>query len=171
LFVGLNSIVAVYTITVELTTNVELQSLYTVAPKGNIFVLSFDGISGSAALETLQEDEPLAQLFKGFTVFKNVASSSPATAASTAATLYGNQDFRLHSKTMKQVWDSAPELLFTNVINDSGFRVSTFGHYNTNFNDTNRKHLSSVARGIGASEVLQYSIARTLSSRLVSSGA
>lgn len=168
LFVVLNFIVSVTVIASSWTRDQDPGDLYAISTHQNIFVLSFDGISGSAASQILAEDQQIASEFDGFTVFSQVASSSPATATSTAASLYGNANYKSRFRTENELWNSAPENLLTNTLESNGFRVSTYGIYSRNFQETSRKYQPYVF--IGVSQLLSFTIARTFTGAMVPTG-
>lgn len=170
IFIALNTSLSGYVILSKFTSHVGVQSLHNASARRNVFVLSFDGISGSAAIELLRKNQSLAEHFDGFTVFNRVASSSPATVASIATTLYGNKNFKARYKTEMELWDSTPRVLLTNTMQDNGYRVSTFDKYGRNFHVAKRRHYSLVKVGFDFSDLVNYTIARTLTSVFVTSG-
>ena len=170
LFIALNTALSGYTIYSKLSSQNKPQdrpneqSLYNVSNRRNIFVLSFDGISGSAAREVLSENASLSAAFHGFILFSKVSASSPATSASTAASLYGNKNFKLLYQTDDELWDSQPDDLITNHLNSNKYEVSTFGSYNRNFTERDHKHHTEKLSGISVSELINFTIARTFTS-------
>ncbi len=173
LFVALNTGISVYAIAERFylpairQTADKNQIRLRASDKKNIFVLSFDGVPGPAVNLVLQKNPELAARFNGFTVFSRVAASSPATAASTAASLYGNRNFKAHYRTERELWDSAPDDLLTNFLNDRGYQVSTYGEYNVNFEDKARQHHLHATHGIMVSALMNYTLARTVTSLYV----
>lgn len=101
----------------------------TLSSTRNLIVVSFDGVSRAAMSDALDSNPDLGEGLRNFTLFEGVASSSPATLASLAAELYGNQDFSVSSDTVDQVWETAPDRLITNALAEGGFRVTTYGTY------------------------------------------
>jgi len=172
IFVALNTVLSGYAIISKRITQagIDRQSLYEISDSRNIFVLSFDGLSGSAVTEVLQKNSNLASHFDGFSFFNHVVSSSPATSASTAASLYGNRDFKNASNTAQEMWDSSPQNLLTNYLNDNGYKVSTFGIYSQNFTEKDRRFNSSVLGGISVTDLINFTIARTLTGSYVMRG-
>jgi hypothetical protein len=136
----------------------------------SVFVLSFDGVSGSAVSEVLTQDPNLESSFEGFVFYEEAASSSPATSASIAAELLGNQDFKETSDTEGEVWDSSPNLLLTNVLATHGYDVTTYGEYGRNLIDQSRAIEPSTLSGATASNLLKWSVARSLGGALVPRG-
>lgn len=141
--------------------------LHNISKVKNIFVFSLDGVSSSAVNEVLSENDRLSALFGGFTLFSHVASSSPATSASTATSLYGNKDFKAHYSTEAELWNSNPENLLTNVLNRNRFQVSTFDIYGHNFANSDRSYYSAYASSLEAPKLLNYVIARTITGLFV----
>jgi len=137
------------------------QILYEISAAKNIFVLSLDGISGTAAKEVMAASPELVSKFDGFTLFSRVAASSPATSASLASSLYGNQNFKILYQTEQEVWDSAPDTLLTNYLQTNGLRVSAFGPYNKNFYVNEQRFSPFVLFGISFSELVNFTIARS----------
>ena len=170
LFIFLNTVYSGYVFFSEFSNRGDVQQLYEISGKRNIFVISFDGISGSAARNILEENKELANLFSGFTIFSHVASSSPATRASIATSLYGNKNYKLHYKTSKQLVDSSPDDLLTNYLTSKDYKVSTFGEYGYGFKEKNRLHKSTVARGLSATKLINFTITRTLTDSFVIPG-
>jgi hypothetical protein len=146
-------------------------SIFSLSRTRNILVLSFDGVPGSAVLDALKHDPRLRERFAGFTLYTGVASSSPATAASTATSLYGNQDYKTRYATERELWDSAPQRLMTNVLDENGWQVSTYGEYSRSFGETSRA-FTSLTRRPPASvvELLNYALARSLTRLFVIGG-
>ncbi len=105
-----------------------VESLEVSADK-NVFVLSFDDLSGSAVEQAILADPTLASELGGFVVFDRVAGSSPATSASIAAELYGNRDFKERASTTLELWQLDPDLLLTNALAQRGIGVTTYGPY------------------------------------------
>jgi len=137
----------------------------------NVLVLSLDGISGSAALEVLEENPELGARFKGFTSFDRVVSSSPATSASTAASLYGNRNFKALYPSVRELAEASPERLLTNQLNSNGYEVSTHDIYNQGFLEPTGKHAKLATRDPpSVLGLLNFSIARTLTSYFVIRG-
>jgi hypothetical protein len=136
----------------------------------SIFVLSFDGVSGSAVSEVLSKDPNLESSFEGFVFYEEAASSSPATSASIAAELLGNQDFKQRSDTEDEVWDSSPNLLLTNVLATHGYDVTTYGVYSRNSIDQSQAIEISTLSGATVSNLLKWSVARSLGAAFVPSG-
>lgn len=134
----------------------------------NILVLSFDGISGTVAREVLAENPDLAAKFKGFTIFDRVASSSPATSASIASSLFGNRDFKAQFPSATSIASAAPDRLLTNRLGAHGYRVATYGVYNEGFLDPAGTHTRLTPRDPpSVLNLLDYATARTLSSHFV----
>lgn len=144
--------------------------VYRASSERNIFVLSFDDLSGSTMWETLQNDKEAQEALGGFTIYRGVASSSPATKASIAAELYGNQNFKNGSETVRQVWDSSPENLITNVLAANDFEVITYGTYGTNLTEAGLRISAAGIAQVSAFELVNLSIARTLGSYVVPRG-
>ncbi|MFC1695079.1 sulfatase-like hydrolase/transferase [Pseudomonadota bacterium] len=167
-FIALNFVMSLITIVTQNDPSQDPDALYRASTQGNVFVLSLDGISGSAASEILVENPSLAEGFDGFTLFANATSSSPATSASTAASLLGNRNFKAFYDTEIELWNSAPDDLLTNAMQNNGYDVSTFGVYTVEFQEKTRKYKSSLFRGIGVSELLNFTIARVFTSIFVS---
>jgi hypothetical protein len=139
------------------------KSIFRISTDKIIIVLSFDGVSGSAVREVLEENPELEEKFRGFVFYDRVASSSPATAASTAASLYGNRNFKESADRAKDLWGSAPHWLLTNNLNDNGYTVSTHDIYNREFRDRSRRHTRLAARPPASVLMLvDYSLARAL---------
>jgi hypothetical protein len=133
-----------------------------VSSEKNIFVLSFDGLSGSAVNEILRREDELATGLPGFVVFDSVASSSPATSASIAAELSGNQNFKEFAASTEQLWDSVADNLLTNVLIDSGYSVTTYGTYGKELNGEGVRIRYSVLPGSTVSHVIAVAWSRTL---------
>ena len=171
-FVVLNTALSGYAIVTKVRSQVDRdqQPLYEISDVRNIFVLSFDGLSGSAVTEVLNENTNIASQFYGFTFFNRVASSSPATSASIAASLYGNKNFKDKYQTEQELWDSSPKDLLTNYLNDNGYKVSTFGEYGKNFDIQNRSFFSSAFGGVGLTNLINFTIARTFTGLFVIRG-
>ena len=133
IFVLANVAVVISTSLIDIP-QAEHEDVYAASTERNIFVLSFDGLSGSAMSEVLEE-ESFADVLSGFTVYESVSTSSPATSMSIAAELYGNQNFKEHATTSEDVFDHAPDELLTNVLAQNRFEVKTYGLYSTNLVD------------------------------------
>ena len=165
IFIGLNIAISGFEIYTKFANDLEQPvSLHQASSEKNIFVLSLDGIPGSAVKEALDSNALLRSKFDGFTMFNKVASSSPATSASIATSLYGNRDYKLTSETEKELWDTNPDGLLTNYLDTHGYTVSTYGVYNFNFLAANRAHESVHALPIGLTELINFTIARTITS-------
>ncbi len=171
IFVFLNTVVSINGIYSVLARDPTGMSIYQLSSEKNIFVLSFDGIPGSLVREVLEDTPKLRHRFAGFIFYDNVASSSPRTSASTATSLYGNQNFKEKYRTETELWDSAPENLLTNHLHRNGYSVSTYGAYNRGFEDP-KSQFVGLTRGLPTDVVnlLNYSIARTLTRFAVISG-
>jgi hypothetical protein len=141
----------------------DAQGIFRLSEIRNILVMSFDGVSGSAVREVLEEHPGVEESFAGFVFYDRVASSSPATSASTATSLYGNRDYKELYGTDSQVWRSAPRRLLTNYLSANGYEVSTLGIYNTSFEEHGRRHVSLAPRPpASVLTLLNYSLARAL---------
>ena len=146
-------------------------SIFSLSRDRNILVMSFDGLPGSAVHEVLERDPDLREQFAGFTLYSGVASSSASTIASTATSLYGNQDYKERYGTEDELWDSAPQRLITNVLDGNGWQVSTYGQYSRSFRDPSRAFMSLAPRPpASVFELLNYGLARSLSRVLVIGG-
>lgn len=135
----------------------------------NVIVLSFDGLSGSLMEQAMISEPSLARALDGFVVYPKVISTSPATAASIAAELRGNTNFKLWGDTADEVWEADPGALLTNVLARRGYDVTTYGVYSKEFTEgtpirPSRSRASDV-------EILNLSIARTLTPAFVLTGA
>ena len=102
----------------------------------NIFVVSFDGLSGETMQRVLADDADFKKRLSGFTLFTNAGASSPATSASIAAELYGNRNYKLWYDTQSEFRRHDPDSLLTNVLLRHGYRVTTFGAYGMEFEGT-----------------------------------
>lgn len=166
-FIAVNTVVsvpAIQAVIVRPTAVSQNPSTYAASAESNIFVLSFDGIPGSAVVEVLDEDLALADAFAGFTLFDNIASSSPATSASTATSLLGNRNYKASSATTDELWRDNADRLLTNVLGAGGYVVSPYGEYGREFQG--RAHgIGSLAAQGGPSWVtlLNLTLARSLS--------
>jgi hypothetical protein len=164
LFIGFNAALTIPALgslrATSVSTRLEVPG---VSSTRNIFVFSLDGISGPAALAVLEENPELRRAFRGFRSFDRVVSSSPATAASTAASLYGNQNFKARYRSTKELVGMAPERLITNRLNANGYDVSTYGVYNEGFAEPSRRFSKLALRDPpSVLGLLNFSIARTL---------
>ncbi|MDX1459679.1 MAG: sulfatase-like hydrolase/transferase [Xanthomonadales bacterium] len=137
-------------------------SLYSLSSEKNIVVLSFDGLTRAATNSILRNDPLLGEAFSGFTIFANVASSSPTTDASTLTSLLGNRNYRDVASTESELWRLEPELLSTNLALDSGFETTTFGIYGRGFNRAERAHSISSVTHDTMIHILNHSLSRTL---------
>lgn len=165
IFIGLNTAISGFELYTKFAKSKERAvSLHQVSSGKNIFVLSLDGIPGSAAKMVLDADASLRNKFDGFTMFNKVASSSPATSASIATSLYGNRNYKSTSATEKELWDSNPDGLLTNYLDANGYTVSTYGVYNFSFHDADRTHESTYVLPISLTELINFTIARTITS-------
>jgi hypothetical protein len=144
-----------------------ITALHNISSEKNIFVVSFDGLSGSATRDVLSQDLPLSKDLAGFRVFDHVATSSPATSASTAASLYGNTNFKAFYSSINQLWDSSPTDLLTNYLQNSGWHVSTYGAYGMNFSVSDRRIKSASLNSVTAVELINYTIARIFTSKFL----
>jgi hypothetical protein len=167
LFVALNT---GFIVLGEAALSNDIASATNASSSNSIFVLSFDGIPGSAVSEVLAEDSDLENDFDGFVLYQEVASSSPATSASIAAELLGNQNFKDRHDTEDEVWNSSPERLFTNVLATHGYEVTTYGEYSRNSIDQSHEMRPSTLSGRTASNLLKLSLARSLSRAFVPRG-
>jgi hypothetical protein len=172
LFVAINAataIPAIYSLSPGNKTTEK--SIFNLSSDKNIIVLGFDGIPGPVVNELLEENPEFKEIFAGFVFFDQVASSSPATSASIATSLYGNVNFKENYPTAKTLWGSAPEKLLTNRLNTNGYDVSTYGKYNFEFNEPSRQHKNLAHRkSTNLFNILNYSIARALTQFFVISG-
>lgn len=138
------------------------RELFELSSSKNIIVLSFDGVPGPLVRELLQEHPKFRDVLNGFVFYERVVSSSPATSASTVASLYGNSAFE-GAKTDKDLWEFAPEDLVTNQMSAGGYNVSTYGVYNrANADPAGRNHTIAERASYGSLTLLNYSIARTI---------
>ena len=142
--------------------SIEMGGPLSVSAHKNIFVVSFDGLSGSAVTEILRKDEELAAELQGFVTFEAVASSSPATSASIAAELSGNQNFKEFAGTTDGLWDALRDRLLTNVLIDHGYSVTTYGTYGKELGGAGNQIRGSVLPNFTASDVLEVAWSRTL---------
>ena len=129
----------------------------------NVFVVSFDGLSGSALKQIVLDDPVLQKDLAGFVVYEYAASSSPTTSESVAAELYGNRDFKQDYSTQSELWNSDPAHLLTNVLARSGYRVATYGEYRNNLADTGVVINPGTQLKTTAHMLLKAAIGRTLS--------
>ncbi|MDO9384682.1 MAG: sulfatase-like hydrolase/transferase [Hyphomicrobiaceae bacterium] len=148
-------------------------SILRLSTERNIIVVSFDGIQGDIFRDALKKNSDALDLLKGFTVFQNVIASSPATVASLAAETIGNQNFKATAKTTRQLIDFARQQGLFQKLNDSGFRVGTYGDYALLFSQSANlgRHLNSHSNLPDLESLSQVAAARVLgpaaSSRLV----
>ena len=150
--------------------SLDLREAVAVSSTHNVFVVSFDGLSGAAMKEVLTREADLATELRGFTVFDRAASSSPATSASIAAELSGNRDFKRVAETNHELWQFQEERLITNLLLDHGFQVTTYGKYGTSLNAQGRHLRSSTLPGSSAFEAFNHGLARTISPGLAPRG-
>jgi hypothetical protein len=103
-----------------------------VSNQKNIFVVSFDGLSGKIFLESIANNSKFADIFKDFNIYDNVLSQSPSTEASIMGEIYGIRDYKSISATQtelnKKLENKFNSLLITNKVKDSYI----FGPYPTN---------------------------------------
>lgn len=162
-FAGLNLLVAFATIVSSYLRHPPPSEFASLSREKNILVFSLDGVSGSAARQVLLNNPELAAHFQGFDIFSRVASSSPATAASTFTSLRGNQNYKLEFDTEQQLWDSAPDKLLTNVLLSGGWKVSAYGIYARNLYELGRAWPSAPISPAKMLFLLNMSLARTVS--------
>ena len=163
-FILLNSVVCVPALfRLSSQNDSSARTIFRVSSTKNILVLSFDGVSGSAVRDVLSLYPELEEFFSGFVFYDRVASSSPATSASTAASLYGNRNFKEEYHTEKELWRAAPRRLLTNYLEEGGFEVSTYGIYNKRLAERTRRHGRLLPRApASVLALLNYSLARAL---------
>ena len=135
----------------------------------NVFVLSFDGLPGSAVSEVLSQEPELEAALGEFILFENAASSSPATAASILTELSGNRNYKADYDTEAEIWDSSPESLLTNVLGANGYDVTTYGRYGRNSINNHALRVSTMS-GQTAYQLLSLSLARSLTRASVPQG-
>jgi hypothetical protein len=145
---------------------------YGLSDDKNILVFSLDGIPRAAVSEVMNDNPELYSMFGDFLFYDKVVSSSPATSASTATSLYGNKNFKIDNDTDTELWNSAPKNLLTNLLSTNGFNVSTFDIYSRNSIASSSKILSIYRANHDRDilNLLNYSIARTLTNIYVIRG-
>jgi hypothetical protein len=171
IFAGLNLVVAFATIVSSYLRHPSPSEFANLSREKNILVFSLDGVSGSAARQVLLNNPELAAHFQGFDIFSHVASSSPATAASTFTSLRGNRNYKLEFQTEDELWDSAPEKLLTNVLLTRGWSVSAYGVYARKLHEPGKAWPSAPISPAKMLFLLNMSLARTVSPLYVIGGA
>ena len=162
-FVGINTALALPAI-YSLATRDDYgnRGIFELSSTRNIIVLSFDGVPGPLVSELLHKHQKFRDMLTGFVFFERAVSSSPATDASTAASLYGNRDFK-GARTDGDLWRYAPDELITNRLTLSGYDVSTYGVYNSAITGpAGRNHMLAARFSHSSLTLLNYSIARTI---------
>jgi hypothetical protein len=92
-----------------------------------------------------------------------VASSSPATSASTATSLAGNENYKVAWSTIRELWDGLQSKLITNSLDQGGWQVSTYGAYRLGFRDLARSYTQLEARpSVSAFGLIKFALARSL---------
>ncbi len=163
LFIAFNGIFALLKIYSHIEPPIsDNNEIYSLSSKKNILVLSMDGLPGPVMQEVLEANPEFNEYFRGFTFFDRVASSSPATSASTVATLYGNSNFKAVAKTQEELWNLDKKKLITNRLNRSGYKVSVYGVYGTEFEESSRSFEISSSNSSDVISILNYSVARML---------
>ena len=71
---------------------------------------------------------------------------------------------------MDQVVEGVSKDLLSNYLNDKGYLVSTFGFYGEGFRFSRQKHLSTIAKSMDVTMLMNFTIIRTLTGRLAYSG-
>ena len=146
-------------------------SIFEVSKDRNILVLSFDGLPGPAVLQVLEERPDLKKRLRDFTFYAGAASTSPATSASIATSLYGNRNYKDDYATEEELWDSAPEMLITNRLDAAGWLVSTYGEYGQRLRRSDRAFQVLAPRPPPSTlTLLNYGLARSLTRYFVIGG-
>jgi hypothetical protein len=166
IYVAANLLLTVYPLIED--KRVDARHPLSASSERNIFVLSFDGLSGSAMAEVLRSGPALSAEFEGFVVFDSVASSSPGTSASIAAELSGNTNFKEFAQSTTELWESAPQDLLTNVLIENDYEVTTYGVYGRSLNSRGIRIRPSTWPESTTIEVLDLALARTLSPAIAS---
>lgn len=141
-----------------------------VSPTSNVFVVSFDGLDGSAVRAAIANDPEINKALAGFIVFQSVASSSPATSASIAAELLGNRNYKSSPETTGDIWNVPSDQLLTNVLISSGLRVTTYGGYSNGLSEAGQRIGGSHSSGATPLALLNTSLARIGTRALVLEG-
>ena len=163
-FVTLNASLAVYTVATVGRPAHDPDAAFGVSPERNVFVLSFDGIPGPAALEVLERDPELAERFRGFQLYTETLSSAASTAPSLLGTALGNDNHRDRFGTVEELAEVRREDLITHRLASAGFRVAAYGPEPLWFADER----GAIVRGglsrelvVEPLEVLNYGLVRT----------
>ncbi|NNC38053.1 MAG: hypothetical protein EX271_08500 [Acidimicrobiales bacterium] len=93
----------------------------------NLLLIGMDGVPGHIVADLFQENPALAENFKDFTFYTNVASTSPATDASLMGIMYGNHDFTRWTEPFPIDWRS---LYFNNAEKYNLYTGQKFNTYN-----------------------------------------
>jgi hypothetical protein len=113
--------------------NIENNTSLELSNKKNIFVISFDGMSGRDVLDVIRNTDEYTNKLKDFIIFENAVSQSPATDASLIGDIYGIQDYKSKGNSIAKVRETLKkEDLFSkitsNYIKDSfQFGYSGYG--------------------------------------------
>lgn len=149
----------------------ETGSIFELSSQRNILVMSFDGLPGPAVQDVLKERPDLREKLKDFTFHTGAASTSPATSASIATSLYGNRNYKADYETADELWRFAPEMLITNQLDRADWLVSTYGEYGQLFQRQERAFDALVPRPPPSLlTLLNYSLARSLTRSFVIGG-
>lgn len=149
----------------------ESASIFELSSHRNILVMSFDGLSGPAVQDVLNERPDLRERLEDFTFYTGAASTSPATSASIATSLYGNRNWKADYETVEELWRSAPDLLMTNQLDRANWLVSTYSEYAELFERPERAFGALVPRPPPSPlTLLNYSLARSLTRYFVIGG-
>ena len=72
----------------------------------NIFVISFDGVTGKSINDAVIGDNSISKMLKDFILYTNVISMAPFTKISQLADIYGLQNYEKYSRDLKTIKDS-----------------------------------------------------------------
>lgn len=103
---------------------------YRLSGRGDILVFSFDALQRDIFLEALKQESELTGRLNNFLFEDNLLASSPATLASLAGELIGNQDFKSVAQTQDDLKALTEKKGITVKLAAAGYQVGTYGVYN-----------------------------------------
>ncbi len=111
----------------DVTRQLDKQSIFAASEQDNLFIISFDGVSGRLMNELIKHD---AKFFENFTFFPNVISQGSHTQSSMIGEIYGSRNYKEYGETIDDMimnLDKNPTLK-NNLIHNS-YQNHLIGNY------------------------------------------
>jgi hypothetical protein len=169
-FVGVTTVTSAWSGANALGERSAPDAIATLSSTRNILVITFDALSNPHVLRVLEEDASLRERLADFTVYRHVASSSPATQASLTNLLTGDLDLHNEFGDEHAMMMMAPERRVQNRLAQAGHVVSAYGVYSRATIDAVHRYPDGSlgdrpAQAPLALDLIDYGLARTLTPR------